>query len=194
MKQALGEWDWYLPPLTLPSFEWYFDWNFTPPPTNIITGQDQFSALGNHHVYNDGVGNLSIYTGVFYSRNVAYNTRRLTMYYDCVAGSFFDTISVNIAAPAGTLSPVTITVRTYTNSFSGIGGLLVGVNQTIVQVQSVNAGNIRKYFACDGSEIRAFSVDMTEAGANSMTLFEVGCCVRGVNPMPITLSLGSCTL
>ena len=31
LKQYFGDWDWYLPPLTVPEFQWYFDWSFAPP-------------------------------------------------------------------------------------------------------------------------------------------------------------------
>lgn len=29
-KELIGEWDWYLPPLTVPTIQWFFDWQFAP--------------------------------------------------------------------------------------------------------------------------------------------------------------------
>lgn len=37
IKEYLNEWDWYLPPLTIPGLQYYFNWNFYPPPMLTCT-------------------------------------------------------------------------------------------------------------------------------------------------------------
>lgn len=66
MKQILGDWDWYLPPLIVPNIQWYFDWDLISYPfceviDLTLTDADGVLTAGGSGIghYTAGVGYVS---------------------------------------------------------------------------------------------------------------------------------------
>jgi hypothetical protein len=197
-KQLFGEWDWYLPPLTIPAFIWNFDLPVFPPIPPISTiwnnTNTNLPALDGWTPYNAGAGNLAQRNGgnTLWQRNTSVSTTRVSVYNNFTPGTYtwVDKIQVRFSQP--TFGSWTITARLYdVGGMPGVGGIGSNVLETR-QVSGSGSGS--PYHWCTfspSSYCAGISLDMIITSPENVSLLEGVFCFRGDVIMTGTVS-GAC--